>query len=569
MAFIDNDSYLDYLQDINKSNKSIQNQFEINNYIKLSFESGKDEKPVFLESLLSQETLDISFRRFFKDFIEEHFNTERLDILKNKDLIFMSKIFSIVAKTHFDKYDFSFYGLTFEMFMPDSKKYSRQEKINIALSKLRDYKIILKRLKLAFYQEFELQQIKRHNVKEYMSNKLYEMKFEDKKKVNEYLSSKAIEIEGEDFSLLDLQNKTKQNKINEICMIKNHINKFQKEGWVCRFITVTNRSTHLPRAYNPEDKEHWDGITTPQDNAKELQRVWRTIQVRAKKHGIDMIGITAREPHKKGGVHQHFLILVKPENATKDSYLKAMKVYLDKGKFGLHDNIKQQVIDGKLTIEKMFLDAFGYTRRSCRIDVLHGQGKGNNVVNYITKYIMKTIDVKEFNGTKLDNEKTDSESNINKISFHRTTWRYRAYSFFGFKNSLTKWRLIRKFKHQVPNFLDVIKNDRLMKQLTYCVHSNNYSKFLDLAEGIQNFSFFKENKHGEDVSCYAGIMTNKSVYVIKHFEDEENYFNEIEMFSSVFDIEFTLFKEYEIKIKPNKTKKYKPKTFRPVNEIID
>lgn len=83
MAFINNESYLDYLKDIDK-NKSLQNQFEINNYIKLSFETGKNEKSVFLDSLLSQEHLDISIRDIFNKFIENNFNTNRNDILKIK-----------------------------------------------------------------------------------------------------------------------------------------------------------------------------------------------------------------------------------------------------------------------------------------------------------------------------------------------------------------------------------------------------------------------------------------------------------------------------------------------------
>lgn len=192
MAFINNESYLDYLKDIDK-NKSLQNQFEINNYIKLSFETGKNEKSVFLDSLLSQEHLDISIRDIFNKFIENNFNTNRNDILKNKDLVNLAKTFSVVAKTFDYKYNFKFYGLTFENFMPKGS-YSREQKIIIALSKLQDYEIILGKLKTIYHQQLELFQIKNGSVKEYMSNKLYSLKLEDKKKVDDFLDSQYIEI---------------------------------------------------------------------------------------------------------------------------------------------------------------------------------------------------------------------------------------------------------------------------------------------------------------------------------------------------------------------------------------
>lgn len=544
MAFIDNDSYLEYLQDINKTNTSNTNQLEINNYIKLSFESGKDEKSVLLDGLLNEESLNPSIRIIFNKFIKANFNTDKKDILRNKDLIKLAKTFAVVAKTYSEKYSFSFYGLTFEMFLP-SGDYSKQQKINIALSKLRDYKIILKRLKITYYQQFELFQIKNGSVNEYMSNKLYKMKLEDKERVAEYLNSKYIEIDDEEYTLLDLQNKAKENKINELMMVKNYINTYQQMGWVARFITVTNKSTELPRAYNVNDKEHWDGITTAEDNARRLQKTWRNIQVRAKKHGIKMIGITAREPHKKGGVHQHFLVLVAPENACDCSKIREMTKCQSKNKLGKYKAIKKEIMQGSLNLEKMFLHSFCYTNRSCKIDVLDGQGKNNNVVNYITKYIMKTINVVSFNGTELD----DSEKKINKISFHRTTWRYRAYSFFGFENSLTKWRLIRKMKHQVNNLDVIMKKDELLANLINCIANNDYNNFIELSQNVSTFKFLKENKHGEKVITYCGLNTFNSIYVYKHYEDEENYFDELEMFSKKIDIELTIFEAYEIKSK--------------------
>ncbi|MDH6003348.1 replication endonuclease, partial [Vibrio aestuarianus] len=225
--------------------------------------------------------------------------------------------------------------------------------------------------------------------------------------------------EVEELSLLDLKEKTKQNKMNELMMIKNYINTYQKMGWQARFITVTNNSTDLPRAYNSKDKQHWDGITTPQDNARRLQQIWRNIQSRAVRNGIEMIGIICREPHKNGGVHMHLLILVAPQHAYDSKKVRKMTNYQTINKLGKYKALKKEILESSMTIEKLFLHAYGYTNRSCKIDVLSGGKKNNNVVNYITKYIMKTIDVRNYNGTELN----DTDKKINKISFHRSLWK--------------------------------------------------------------------------------------------------------------------------------------------------
>ncbi|CAH8185269.1 conserved hypothetical protein [Vibrio aestuarianus] len=563
MAFINNESYLDYLKDIDK-NKSLQNQFEINNYIKLSFETGKNEKSVFLDSLLSQEHLDISIRDIFNKFIENNFNTNRNDILKNKDLVNLAKTFSVVAKTFDYKYNFKFYGLTFENFMPKGS-YSREQKIIIALSKLQDYEIILGKLKTIYHQQLELFQIKNGSVKEYMSNKLYSLKLEDKKKVDDFLDSQYIEIvnqknEVEELSLLDLKEKTKQNKMNELMMIKNYINTYQKMGWQARFITVTNNSTDLPRAYNSKDKQHWDGITTPQDNARRLQQIWRNIQSRAVRNGIEMIGIICREPHKNGGVHMHLLILVAPQHAYDSKKVRKMTNYQTINKLGKYKALKKEILESSMTIEKLFLHAYGYTNRSCKIDVLSGGKKNNNVVNYITKYIMKTIDVRNYNGTELN----DTDKKINKISFHRSLWKYRAYSFFGFKNSLNKWRLIRKLKNQHENLSFLIIKDKLMKNLVDCVENNNYKDFVELAEHCETAKFYTKNKHGEIVLKYFGITTN-NIYIYKMHEDKK-FFDFVEMVNTG-NVVMTLFNQYDLKSRNKKKEKNKSPFFEKI-EII-
>ncbi len=561
MTFTENESYLDYLKDIDKKNNSIQNQFEINNYIKLSFENGKNEKPVFLDSLLSEEYLNPSVRNIFNKFINIHFNTNKKDILSNKNLVDLAKTFSVIAKTYCERYEFNFYGMNFDMFMPCGFNYSHEQKLNIALSKLQDFEIILGKLETIYQQQLELFQIKNGSVKEYMSNKLYSLKLEDKKKVDDFLDSQYIEVvnqknEIEELSLLDLKEKTKQNKMNELMMIKNYINTYQKAGWVARFITVTNNSTDLPRAYNSKDKQHWDGITTPQDNARRLQQIWRNIQSRAIRNGIQMIGIICREPHKNGGVHQHLLILVAPENACDNSKIREMTKYQTINKLGKYKALKKEILEGSMTIEKLFLHAYGYTNRSCKIDVLSGGKKNNNVVNYITKYIMKTIDVRNYNGTELN----DTDKKINKISFHRSLWKYRAYSFFGFKNSLNKWRLIIKLKNQHKNLSLLIEKDEMMKRLVECVENNNYNDFVELAENCDTAKFYTDNKHGESVLKYFGLMTKSNIYICKFYEDEFMFFEFLEKIKGK-DITMSLLNQYDLKTRNKKKEKNKSPFF--------
>ncbi|CAH8182117.1 hypothetical protein VAE055_160001 [Vibrio aestuarianus] len=213
-----------------------------------------------------------------------------------------------------------------------------------------------------------------------------------------------------------------------------------------------------------------------------------------------------------------------------------------------------------MTIEKLFLHAYGYTNRSCKIDVLSGGKKNNNVVNYITKYIMKTIDVRNYNGTELN----DTDKKINKISFHRSLWKYRAYSFFGFKNSLNKWRLIRKLKNQHENLSFLIIKDKLMKNLVDCVENNNYKDFVELAEHCETAKFYTKNKHGEIVLKYFGITTN-NIYIYKMHEDKK-FFDFVEMVNTG-NVVMTLFNQYDLKSRNKKKEKNKSPFFEKI-EII-
>ncbi|ANS86473.1 hypothetical protein VSVS12_02724 [Vibrio scophthalmi] len=540
------EQYLEYLRSLDGASKKQNQEYQLNNYISYDWNFGSDAKSNILNDLLNANEISSQVFNQINKTIQIDLNTNPIDILNSRDFSLVSKLFSIWSKQFESRIDFEFYGLDFDSFLPQDKNLENAE--IIALKKMQDSNLVFGRLSKIYKQQLELLQIKRGNVSEYMSETIFKLMTEQKEKSNEYLASRFIEV-GEDddveqISLLDMQNKTKQNKINELMVIKKHIQNITSDGeWGARFVTVTNRPEQLPRAYDKSDKTHWDGITTPSDNAKQLQRVWRNLQSYANRKGIPLIGVWCREPHKKGGIHQHLLVLTKVEFLENDSLVKNMTTYQTLNKLGKYNQIKNEILSNKeITLDRMFLSYFGYTNRSCKIDVLVNDKKTNSVINYITKYIMKTCSVKEYNGTFID----DEQSSFDKVSFHRSLWNYRAYGFFGFKNKISVWRFLRKVQNSRHYLTSSIAG--VMEEALEFVKDNDYSSFMNISE---SFNFVRTsflNKHGEPIGKNYAISDGLTDYVfdsnllVIHFENNV-------YFEQSLNIEHLDFIKYEIKNK--------------------
>jgi hypothetical protein len=501
-----------------------------------SFDQDDNTKSEFLNVLLEKPSNEITKGIF--NLYKPNLDINAVAILRQNKLLQTAKCFSFWFR-QFDviDFDFNFFGLTVTDFKPrdDKEEYCQKVLIN----KLTCYKLINSKLTKIYRQQLELQQIKRGNVTEYMSDTGFNVMMDYKKSVDEYLANRFIEFGKERKTLLELKESSKTNKMNELCVIKNHINILVNDGsWGCRFITITNKPEELPRAYNSKDKTHWNGVSTPRDNADQLQQRWRNIQSYANRNSIPLIGIWCREPHKKGGLHQHILVFTKKDFLESEKTIKAMTKNQVSNKLGLYRAAKKMIISNDdLTIEKLFLNHFGYTNRSCKIDVLKNN-KSQNIVNYITKYIMKTIDVRNYNGALLDND----DNHIHKISFHRTLWNYRAYGFFGFNNSLGLWRFIRKVeKNKSALTTDILKNSTLEKALA-AVRENNYSSFLAVSEGLNFESHRAESSYGERITKRYGLKDGETVYVFS-----ESVFEKYEVLEKINIFEYLDFPVYEVK----------------------
>lgn len=526
------DVFKELFEEKKYTNQEITERFK--KYL-FSFDQDDNTKSEFLNILLEKPSNEITKGIF--NLYKPNLDINPVDILRQKKLLQTAKHFSFWFR-QFDviDFDFNFFGLTVADFKPrdDIEEYCQKVLIN----KLTCYKLINSKLTKIYRQQLELQQIKRGNVTEYMSETGFNVMMDSKKSVDEYLANRFIEFGKERKTLLELKESSKTHKMNELCVIKNHINTLVNDGsWGCRFITITNKPEELPRAYNSKDKTHWNGVSTPRDNADQLQQRWRNIQSYANRNSIPLIGIWCREPHKKGGLHQHILVFTKKDFLESEKTIKAMTKNQVSNKLGLYRAAKKMIISNDdLTIEKLFLKHFGYTNRSCKIDVLKNN-KSQNIVNYITKYIMKTIDVRNYNGTSLDND----DNHIHKISFHRTLWNYRAYGFFGFNNSLGLWRFIRKIeKNKSALTTDILKNSTFEKALT-AVRENDYSSFLAVSEGLNFESHRSESSYGEKITKRYGLKDGETVYVFS-----ESVFEKYDVLEKINIFEYLDFPVYEV-----------------------
>ena len=514
--------------------KSEEITARFNQYL-FSFDQDDNTKSEFLNILLEKPSNEITKGIF--NLYKPNLDINPVDILRQNKLLQTAKYFSFwFRQFEFIDFDFNFFGLTVDDFRPrdDNEEYCQKVLIN----KLTCYKLINSKLTKIYRQQLELQQIKRGNVTEYMSETGFNVMMDSKKSVDEYLANRFIEFGKERKTLLELKESSKTHKMNELCVIKNHINTLVNDcSWGCRFITITNKPEELPRAYNSKDKTHWNGVSTPRDNADQLQQRWRNIQSYANRNSIPLIGIWCREPHKKGGLHQHILVFTKKDFLESEKTIKAMTKNQVSNKLGLYRAVKKMIISNDdLTIEKLFLKHFGYTNRSCKIDVLKNN-KSQNIVNYITKYIMKTIDVRNYNGTSLDND----DNHIHKISFHRTLWNYRAYGFFGFNNSLGLWRFIRKIeKNKSALTTDILKNSTFETALT-AVRENDYSSFLAVSEGLNFESHRSESSYGEKITKRYGLKDGETVYVFS-----ESVFEKYDVLEKINIFEYLDFPVYEV-----------------------
>lgn len=124
-----------------------------------------------------------------------------------------------------------------------------------------------------------------------------------------------------------------------------------------------------------------------------------------------------------------FWFLLKKKFLENDKLIKIITKNQTKGLLGKYKATKNDIFRNKnTTLDKLFFENFGHTNRFCKTDVLTEGSKSQNILNYITKYIMKTLDLCDHNGTTIDNDNPQ----LNGASFHCSLWGYRVCGFFCF-----------------------------------------------------------------------------------------------------------------------------------------
>lgn len=543
---------------INNQLPSLNTEKEIKEYayyLRL-LDNNDERKSYIVDNLLSAPIEDLN-----KDVLNlfKPKNSTKEEIKENRDIKKIANEFSLFFSQFLNLNNdeisnidiinsFNLFGITINDFLPKDKSNALPYKV--ALSKMTTPKLVKGKLFKILNQQIELDQIRNNNVDEYMSDSMYSIMTRKEKSCYEYLSNRFIEIGEEKRTLQELADNAKITRMNEFCVIKNYINSLVDDpSWGCRFITLTNKPSDLARGFNPNDKTHWDGETTPKDNADALQGLWRTIQSYANRKGIPLVGVWCREPHKKGGVHQHLLIFTKKEYLVNDSELFAMSNHLKNGYTGKYRAMKKSILNSeKTTIEKLFLDKFGYTDRSCRIDVLVKKEKTSNIVNYITKYIMKTINVKEYNETSLND---DEDIKLEKISFHRKLWNYRGYGFFGFKSNIGLWRILQRIKN-ISVADSILKTESILSKALSAVKENDFSEFISNVSNLKIVNKSGLNEHGEKTYSKIGIIEIEKREAINYYFFDElndiaesNIMNHIRGFTGIHELTLP---RYEIKL---------------------
>ncbi|MDE1307857.1 hypothetical protein L9W77_12930 [Vibrio aestuarianus] len=160
---------------------------------------------------------------------------------------------------------------------------------------------------------------------------------------------------------------------------------------------------------------------------------------------------------------------------------------------------------------------------------------------------MKTIDLKEYNGTSIEN---DDETYINKVSFHRSLWQYRAYGFFGFKKELGLWRLFQKIKNIDSCCSSIAKSSNIEKAIN-AAKEGDFSKFLEVSPNIDIAHNRGETAHGEYAYKPVGLveLVDSQAITGYYFDEAESLLSSKygEMLISSRDIRSMILPKYEVK----------------------
>lgn len=249
-----------------------------------------------------------------------------------------------------------------------------------------------------------------------------------------------------DFALTD------ERKASELYMkAKDLEEQAISNGYLALFTTFTCPASFHSNPGNGAAK--WDG-STPKEASDWLSNRLVALNKDRERHGIDTLGLWAKESHKDQCPHMHSLFYVHPTQSDE--------------------------------LKKLIYKHFGHSEKAVRIveisetEAMKAGVKAASPTSYITKYIMKSL-----------RDKTDDAMKNKAVA---RLWRYKTYNFFG-KTKSIMWRKFNKFCALDLRDLQKKLVSPILIELALLRKENKFWKFCKLAGKHIGNIVLEETRH--------------------------------------------------------------------------
>lgn len=303
-------------------------------------------------------------------------------------------------------------------------------------------------------------------------------------------------------SLADLT-KSDEHRMNEILMIsKAFENDAISKNYCSVFFTLT-----CPTEMHPNSKKY-DG-TTPKEASDWLQKQWRNIQKRLGENNINITGLWSKEPHSDACPDMHLLAYYEHKNSVGMEILAELNKAQKEAKKGLYNKLRKPILETN-TVEALFLHYISHSYVALDIQFIDSS-KGESPTTYITKYLMKSLCIKEYQETEIEDDK------FKRIEASSKLWAYRRYGFFGNESKLGIFREFKSLQfilQRSEELKSTMMKNETFRRLYNIVLKNDFKSFM--REDLSKVYFIEDiskNIYGEDVTRIAGIGVDGECFI--------------------------------------------------------
>lgn len=231
-----------------------------------------------------------------------------------------------------------------------------------------------------------------------------------------------------------------------------------KKGFVWSFITITLPPEYHPNPQSKRGEHTWNGVT-PADARKKLMKSWARARSLLNECNVEIFGVRVLEPQNDGTPHLHYIVFHSVyDTLTLDNVL--IRYFNQDGQWHTRKWDKKN---------KCWDDDYRWNTPG--LQIVNGNERRGNASNYAFKYMRKGLSFE------------DGADDVNlRVEAWRKIWGGRSIQWFGVKNALTLWRLLRK--------LDVCPDDNggqsperlngAVNQAWECARNNYFYGFLQV-----------------------------------------------------------------------------------------